>query len=59
MNLANKVAIGLSRTFGQGLYDMITKLLGIRTFSIHMGTLWMKQITFIGHLVSHQVMPST
>jgi len=32
MNLANKVALGLARNFGQGLYDMITKLLGIRTF---------------------------
>jgi hypothetical protein len=32
MNLANKVALGLSKNFGQGLYDMITKLLGIRPF---------------------------
>jgi hypothetical protein len=32
MNFVNKVALGLSRNFGQGLYDMITKLLGTRPF---------------------------
>jgi hypothetical protein len=32
MNLANKVAFGLSKNFVQGLYDMIAKLLGTRPF---------------------------
>jgi hypothetical protein len=32
MNFANKVALGLSRNFGQGLYSKIAKLLGTRPF---------------------------
>jgi hypothetical protein len=32
MNLANKVALGISRIFLHGLYDMTAKLLGITPF---------------------------